>query len=290
MAQSALANHPPSRYHEPVMPSFNHSVCRSSLWRALLPLFFTLPASAASPTLFAAKNNGPPMFLLFAILVVVALVGGGISLHLDKKRRIALQQTASQLGFDFRPDASAASVLSGVGGLDLFSLGRSPQVGNLIEGTAEGVHISLFDYQYTTGSGKNRSTHRQTVLLFRVEDAVLPPFSLRPENLFHKLGSALGYQDIDFGSNPKFSASYLLRGPEEPAIRQLFTPAALEFFENQPQCCVEAIGRYLILFRHHHLVKPENIPPFLETGLDVLSAFGLAHLALGEDGKVTVAG
>jgi hypothetical protein len=37
--------------------------------------------------------------------------------------------------------------------------------------------------------------------------------------------SAFGYQDIDFGNRPTFSSKYLLRGPDEPSVRNLFTDA-----------------------------------------------------------------
>jgi hypothetical protein len=267
------------------MPSSPSSRFCRRVWITLISCLFALPASAASPPLFAARNDSSP-FLLFAIFVGVALAAIGISAYFEHKRRAALQQTAAQLGFQFMPDASVASALAGAGGFDLFSLGRSPRVSNCLEGSSSGVHISIFDYQYTTGSGKNRSTHHQTVLRFRVEGAALPAFTLRPESLFHKIGSAFGYQDIDFATHPKFSSHYLLRGPEAPAIRQAFTPTVLDFFENQQPFCVEAAGPCMIAYRHHHRVKPENIPPFLETGLTILSVFGIAQLTLGEDGRI----
>lgn len=247
-----------------------------------------LPAVAAPPAFVAAKGSAIP-FLMFGAFLALAVVGAAISVHLEAKRRAALQEVADRLGFDFSPGLPMGASLVAGGGLELFALGYSPRVSNLIQGTVEGVQINLFDYRYTTGSGKNRHTHLQTVLRFEMPGAVLPTFILRPENFFHKIGTAFGYQDIDFPTHPAFSAKYLLRGPEEPAIRQFFTPAALEFFEGQPQFCVEALGRHLILYRFHHRVKPENIPAFLETGLAVLSVFNLAQLALGADGRITVA-
>ncbi|MEC9473853.1 MAG: hypothetical protein VX584_04130, partial [Actinomycetota bacterium] len=64
------------------------------------------------------------------------------------------------------------------------------------------------------------------------EDLQLPTFVIRPENLFHKIGSTFGYQDIDFDAHPTFSKRYLLRGPDEEAIRNTFTDEFLSSYER----------------------------------------------------------
>ncbi len=56
-----------------------------------------------------------------------------------------------------------------------------------MRGTFEDVGVALFDYTYTVGGGKNRSTVRQMVICFELDGFVLPTFSLQPENMLHKV-------------------------------------------------------------------------------------------------------
>jgi hypothetical protein len=261
----------------------NAGRCRWLVWAALLA---SLSAHAAAPGLFAARSSNSFGLAMFAIIAGLVMVGAIAGFIMEAKRREALQLAASRMGFQFLPDASIQSVIPASHGLELFSLGRSPRASNVLQTSAAGVSITIFDFQYTTGSGKNQATHRQTVALFQAPGATLPAFSLRPENFLHKIGATFGYQDIDFSNHPKFSAHYLLRGPDEAAIRAAFNETVLGLFENQPDCCVEAAGPNLIIFRHGHCVKPENIPAFLETGLAVMSVFGMAHLSLSESGEI----
>jgi hypothetical protein len=73
----------------------------------------------------------------------------------------------------------------------------------------------------------------------------------------------LGYQDIDFESHSRFSSSYLLRGPNEAAIRAEFSPNILDYFENQPaHWHVETQLNRMAVFRRGR-VKPDDLHQFL---------------------------
>jgi hypothetical protein len=255
-------------------------------WQYGIGAMMALPVAAADTSPFLAARDNPPWPLVLGV-VIVAIIVGAIRSFLEAKRRAALQQVATQLGFTFTSSVAAHLVVP-ANQLHLFSLGRLPRVNDLMQGRVDGVAISIFDYQYTIGSGSRKSTHthHQSVVQFTVPGACLPAFGLRPERLWHKLGAVFGYQDIDFSSHPDFSAKYLLRGNDEPAIRKLFTAPAREFFAQQPPFCVEAAGDHLIVYREFHRVKPENILPFLATGLEVVAKFGMAQLTLGAEGRI----
>ena len=117
----------------------------------------------------------------------------------------------------------------------------------------------------------------QTVIWFRSPQLRLPGFVMRPEDVFHKIGSAFGYQDIDFESNrtaADFSKKYLLRGADEHAIRSLFKDNVLDFFATHSgKPVLEGRGDRLILYRPGQLIRPENISVFLEEGLEVFRLF-----------------
>ena len=91
--------------------------------------------------------------------------------------------------------------------------------------------------------------------------------------MFHKLGSMMGYQDIDFEINPAFSEEVPAAGPDDAAIRSVFTSRVLMFFESEPGLCVEADGRKLIVYRHSVRVKPELLRESVEKGVRVAGLF-----------------
>ncbi|MFK7817573.1 MAG: hypothetical protein AB8G99_02545 [Planctomycetaceae bacterium] len=188
-----------------------------------------------------------------------------------KRRTEAMEGIAQELGLDFFQE-SDSSVAVSLGKLRLFDRGRKKRFMNMMTGTANGVRIAIFEYRYTTGSGKHQHTHQQTVISFQSDLLSLPDFELRPEHMFHKIGQAFGYKDIDFATHPRFSKQYLLRGPGEQQIRELFEPALLEFFEDQKKgVCVEAGHSRLIFYRAGKRLKPEQIRDFMTEGFGVYS-------------------
>ncbi len=106
--------------------------------------------------------------------------------------------------------------------------------------------------------------------LFPASARRIPDFVLAPENLFHKIGQAFGYQDIDFESHPDFSKRYLLRGPDEAAIRAAFAPAALSYLEQHVGWHVEVKDETAAVYRAGKRVKPEDLPTFLEDARAIL--------------------
>ena len=79
---------------------------------------------------------------------------------------------------------------------------------------------------------------------------------MRPEGFFDKIGSALGFQDIDFESHPLFSKSFVLQSSNEEAIRQYFMPSLLEFFESKAGISVEAQSGKMFFYRTGRCIKP----------------------------------
>ena len=110
------------------------------------------------------------------------------------------------------------------------------------------------------------------MISFQSSNLCLPEFELRPEHFFHKIGQALGYSDIDFETHPEFSRRYLLRGPDEAAIRDFFQPELLSFFESNQGVSLEASGDRLIYYRARKRIKPEEVRAFMEEGFRVYGA------------------
>ena len=213
-------------------------------------------------------------FMPFLFIAGFIVFAGGLIYwsHLSNKRRTAaFKEQAEQMGLRFS-DTPDGQVYEYFGSFKLFNIGRSRRMSNLIEGDSGDVKISIFDYRFVTGSGKNSSTHNQTIIALQSLHLRCPEFTMRPEGFFDKIGSAMGFQDLDFDSHPLFSKLFVLKGPDEPAIRSFFTPTVLEFFERHPKDSLEARDDMMFFYRNRTIRKPEELKDLLAQAYE---AFGV---------------
>ena len=203
------------------------------------------------------------------------LITGGISFYLviryEKARREALRKIALRLEFSYEKEFTPGP---GLQKLKLFNKGHSRKASNLLTGERHGVSYKIFDYRYTVGGGRNSHTFRQTIAFALLTQANLPHFILAPENFFHKIGEKLGFQDINFRDFPGFSQHYLLRGENVEAIRGLFKPRLLEYFQGKKfKTTLEGGGNSLILFKHRKRIKPEDLEIFYHQFREIIPFF-----------------
>jgi hypothetical protein len=213
--------------------------------------------------------------ILVPILLFAAFAALAIFLFLrnrkkERERTEALRQVAAQYRWNFA-ETAPLNMIAGLERFALFNSGHGKEIKNFMYGEASGIKAAVFDYVYVTGSGKNRQVHYQTVVYLEPPNLRVPYFSLRPENFLHKLITAFGYQDIDFGQRPDFSKNYLLRGQDEPAIRQVFNDRLLSFYESYGGTCTDAGGNQLMLFRAGYRFQPHEIQNYIALALNVLS-------------------
>jgi len=214
------------------------------------------------------------------VIVIVAVAAIGIivvavilwAMHLEKRRSADMRAMAEALGLEFF-HAGHAPLLSRLKRFQLFNHGHGCTMKNVILGETEVATIAIFDYQYTTGSGKNQTTYNQTVVAMESDSLKLPSFTLRPEHLFDRVGSALGFQDIDFADHPQFSKLFVLKGPDESAIREFFDVPLLNFFAARPGICFECAPGLFIYFRAGKKQKVDDLRKYLEDGYSVYQAF-----------------
>ena len=197
-----------------------------------------------------------------AVIITVIVVVTMYARKREQERTQGLKSAATLLGWQFAEEAPL-NYIPNLENFALFSQGHSKQVKNLIYGETNGVKAALFDYIYTIGHGKHSHTHYQSVVYFEPPNLNIPFFSLRPENVLHKLISALGYQDIDFGHRPTFSKQYLLRGTDEQGIRNVFSDALLGFYEMSQGACTDGGGNQLFDFRPGLRTPPHEAQSFI---------------------------
>ena len=189
----------------------------------------------------------------------------------ERKRTEELEYLATSMNYAFEPIGNLES-LRAAGELPLFKHGHSRRARNVMTPRAGVEGPMVLDYQYTTGSGKNQHTSVQSIALFQRGGPSMPDLVLAPENVFHKVGQLFGYKDIDFDSAPEFSAHYLLRGPDEAAIRSAFFPETLSFFAEHAGWTVEVQSGTVAVYRAGKRSKPADVRTFIEDVKGVLAA------------------
>ena len=193
---------------------------------------------------------------------------------LEKECTVKISQLAAGLGLEFHPLGDTA-LQQRLGKLHLFNIGHSRELINLVTGEKDDSRISIFDYHYSTFSGKGRSETKLTVVALESPRLRIPAFTLRPEFSLDKIGGRIGLQDIDFEDNVSFSQGYVLKSSDEGETRKLFNRALQDFFVQQsPGCCVEAIDGtivyYNILRSGRINRKPEDYPRLLDEAYRLL--------------------
>lgn len=202
------------------------------------------------------------LLALAAIVVVVGLIR-------EVRRNKALQKAATDLGmsFDAKPTQSLGL------GFELMDRGRRGSWRNLIAGPIEDLEVSIFDYSYVTGSGKNSNTRRVSAVLLKMQSARVPCFALTRESLLHRVGAALGFQDIDFEEDPEFSKRFVLKGDDEHAIREIFADdLRRSLVEVDSRISIEAMGDSVLVYRDRQRIRPTEISARLAETFEIATS------------------
>lgn len=169
--------------------------------------------------------------LLPFLLILVALAAGIFFWQEEKKRRGRLAAWAVRQGWQLR-EGKRQELHRDFPGIKLFDKGHSRFGQNEITGKFRGLPVSCLDYQYTTGSGKNRSTHRFGVALLLVDHPLIP-LQIRGEHAFDKVGEFLGLDDIDFES-AEFSRRFHVKSPDRRWAYDVLHTRAMEYLLAAP--------------------------------------------------------
>lgn len=135
-----------------------------------------------------------------AVWLIVGVIGVGawwLAHEMARRRRLRFEVVARQLGLHYHPTDPFGTVDMP---FEAFRRGHSRKVDNILVGTGPGGgEVRAFDYRYTTGSGKNQTTHTKTGILVATGGA-WPHMRLSRENFFSRAGDALGLRDLELES------------------------------------------------------------------------------------------
>lgn len=211
------------------------------------------------------------MVLLWVIIVapVCAIFSAIYYLYpryADKKRQEGIKRASLEIGFAYNQVADIE-----LPDLKLFNTGPScrSKIKNLLTTTRNYIKWSIFDYEFTY----NEATQKQTVVMAQLTNN-LPEFYLSREYFYHKLGEIIGFKDIDFHDYPEFSERYRLTGPDENAIRQLFTPHVILTITTQRlHAQIEAKDNFIIAYTPGTRVEPADLYRFSQKMSIIINLF-----------------
>jgi carbonic anhydrase len=216
------------------------------------------------------------LWILAGVVVFVAGIvwaAHTITKRQKRERAESVQAAAERLGWSFRDEVPYDSIPD-LGRFELFNKGGSRKIRNVMASPRGDPRVVVFDFSYYVSSGNSGQTIRQTVFYASSDTFRIPSFSLRPENFFHKVAGIFGYQDINFDRRPEFSRMFLLRGEDEPAIRELFEAGAAERFERRPGACAAGMGHELLLWHHGKVVDGEELDAWIRESYELAGSFG----------------
>ncbi len=215
---------------------------------------------------------GISIFVL--VFVAFAAISGGIVLYAvlaEKQRKEAVGRIASELGLQFSEQLSEEDA-SRFGNFNIAQRGGGRRISNVIVADSGELRMAIFDYRFTTGSGKNQSTHRQNVVLASAESLSLPQFSISPESFFHRIADFFGIKDIDFEEDREFSDRFLLKGADEQAVRELFDRDRRNAFKDLQKIVVEGHADSFIFYQPRRRWPAEQLKELMEQAFSIYAA------------------
>ena len=175
----------------------------------------------------------PYLIIIFIIIMIILAVYGW---RMEQKRREALRAWCRSHGWKMSGHSIDGWDVD-YPGIRLFNRGHSRSGDNIITGYHHDHPITLLDYKYTTGSGKNRSTHHYGVTIL---DCGFPtiPLLIRREHAFDKVGSFLGMGDIDFES-AEFSRKFYVKSTDRKWAYDVIHIRTMDYLLGAPNYSIE---------------------------------------------------
>ncbi len=165
--------------------------------------------------------------MLGPILFFALLAGGMFALQwwLREARRKRMAAWAASQGYTF--SARDTALPHRFRRFEPFGHGHGRGAHHVVQGAVAGRRFAVFQYEYTTGSGKNREHHVHRICALSMPYAA-PDLSIRREGLHHKLFDALGGEDIDFESDV-FSRRFWVKCRNRRFAYDIIHPRMMEY-------------------------------------------------------------
>lgn len=162
----------------------------------------------------------PFFFVAIPVVAVLSLV---VASWRDRRRQRALQRWALASGWGYvAADPTLVHLQRG----HPFGIGRQRMATEVLHGTFDGLPALSFRYQWTTGSGKSRSTSFAHVVAVGLP-AYLPRLEVTPEGVGARLAKLVGAQDIQFESE-EFNRAFRVEAGDLAFAHAVLAPRLME--------------------------------------------------------------
>ena len=136
---------------------------------------------------------------------------------------------------------------------------------NIVSGKYEGVRLIYSEIIYDQ-TPETASADSQLSALLIKPPIDIPVFMLEREGFFEKVTDLAYRSDIDFEAYPVFSDKFVLKGPNEEAIRSFFHPGIIRKVTQHPHFHMESNGEAIILYRFDKSNADESISELIRFG------------------------
>jgi len=204
---------------------------------------------------------------VFVVVVVAALAAvGGYYFFKYRARQARIRQVralAQRIGFTFSVDDTERLVDMPFA---LFTKGDGRTLDLVVGGTHNGLPLHMFDFMYyethSDGRGnRSRSYYRFTCAVLQIP-AACPPLCLSHEDFLTRLGSHIGFHDVELEYDA-FNKRFRVKCNEQKFAFTLLDGGMMQWLLDQDRFeHLEVIGPWVLLAR-------DQLPPSAWTNLAV---------------------
>jgi hypothetical protein len=201
--------------------------------------------------------------LLIVLGCVAAFAVIMVLVHRAHKKRMAgLQAMLDSKGFsatwgkEAKEKALSAGVMNFIGPFRTLRTGEKG-VNWFALGMVEDRRCVVLEHRYTTGSGKNSSTHYHTIASVEAPER-WPVLQLSEEAFFHKIGEKLGLRDIKV-EDEEFNKRFRVKCDDEDFAVLALTPEMQAWLKLLPKRVEVSIGDRAVCVVKRWVCKAEDV-------------------------------
>lgn len=201
-------------------------------------------------------------------LIVAGLIPLGLlALRAGRQRTKKMAEIAEAMNFAFTPNLSLSAVRAAAP-FGLWKQGHSQKAYNALQGRVGECDVILFEYQYTTGSGKSQQTHQVAAALLFDGAAGVPDFQLAPKTFFDKIAGLFTHNSVEIEDAAEFTRRCKLTGPNESALRETFHPDLVQYLAADGRWFLEVADGQVLAYRTGKLA-PDKFPGLATDALEI---------------------
>ena len=174
-----------------------------------------------------SSSDGDLPWWAYVLCVLVLGVGAYFAWRARQKKIAMYRAWAAQYGFHYEPSDNSVVGLSTE---DPFNNGHSRKGIDVFRGMYKNTHIVFFQYQYSTGSGKERKTFNHQVVAIGLPTQ-RPLLDISQENFLTKRFA----KDIDF-ENQAFNDIFRIKSPNRRFAYDVIHARTMEWMLADQRC------------------------------------------------------